>query len=68
MPLPQEGDDWRASADDDSWRTLTVPNVAVNLGNEIVVVVQRQGEECVKLDYVQLDYRGTNATTGSCRQ
>jgi len=64
----QESADWRASADNDSWRTLTVPNVAVNPGNEIGVAVQSQGDEYVKLDYVQLNYRGPASTAGFSRQ
>ena len=55
----QKGAAWRASADDGSWRTQTIPNIAVSPGDEIVVAVQAEGDEKGKLDYVQLNYRGT---------
>jgi hypothetical protein len=53
----QQGAAWRASVDDDSWRIRTIPDVAVNPGDEIVVAVQGDSGEYGKLDYVQLNYR-----------
>ena len=54
----QEGTAWEASADDDSWRTRTIPNVIIKPGDEIVVAVQGDSGEYGKLDYVQLNYKG----------
>jgi hypothetical protein len=53
----QAGDVWHASADDNSWKIQTIPNVVINPGDEIVVAVQGDSGEYAKLDYMQLNYR-----------
>ena len=54
----RQGAVWQASEDDESWRTHTIPDVAIRTGDEIMVEVQRDAGEDGKLDYVQLNYRG----------
>ncbi|GAG25425.1 unnamed protein product, partial [marine sediment metagenome] len=54
----QKGAAWRASSNDEGWRTQTMPSVVVNPGDEIVVTVKGEGDEYGKLDYVQFNYRG----------
>jgi len=54
----QEGTAWRASADNENWRTQTIPNVVINPSDEIAIAVQGDAGEYGRLDYVQLNYRG----------
>ena len=57
----QKGASWRASANDESWHTWMMPDVAVGPGDEIVVEVQGDSGEYCKIDYVQLNYRGPDS-------
>jgi hypothetical protein len=60
----QQGDDWRASADDDTWRTHTISGVDIHAGDEIMVALERDAAEPGKIDYVQLnDKRASPAPT-----
>ena len=54
----QKGKSWTASADTDNWQSNTITNVTVNTGDEIIVEVLGDSGEYVKLDYVQLNYKG----------
>lgn len=53
-----QGGPWRSSADNNQWASHTISNVAINSGDEITVQTRSQAGENVKLDYVQLNYRG----------
>ncbi len=62
-----QGDAWKASGDDESWRTQTIPDVTISRGDEIMVEVRADGGEYGKLDYVQLNYRGASSTESASR-
>jgi hypothetical protein len=51
----QQGQPWTASADTESWQSRTIPDVPVNVGDEILVKVRGDGGESGRLDYVQLN-------------
>jgi hypothetical protein len=53
----QKGASWRVSADDESWKTWTIPDIVVNYGDEIAVVVEGGSGEYCRIDYVQLNHR-----------
>lgn len=50
---------WRASKDDNTWQTHTIQNVVMGPGDSLEVRVKGQGRESGKLDYVQLNLKGT---------
>lgn len=66
--VPQ-GDAWRASGSEPGWKSQTIADVAVSVGDEIMVEVLGDGDETGKLDYVQLNLRtagaGSAATSGA---
>ena len=53
----QQGVDWKASRDDDSWRTRNIPDVIIADGDDIEIEVQGHSEEYGELDYLQLELR-----------
>ena len=53
----QQGETWTASSRSGTWRTRTIPNVAINMGDEIMVKVQADGTQTGGLDYLQLNHR-----------
>jgi hypothetical protein len=55
----RKGDAWDASASEGKWKTQTIPAVDLALGDEIRVDVEAGGKS-LKLDYVQLLYRGSS--------
>lgn len=55
----QQNQSWRSSGTDNKWTTHTLPNVVVDDGDEISVSAQGDGGARAKLDYVQLNYKGT---------
>jgi hypothetical protein len=61
----QQGDTWRASGDDESWRTQTIPDLTIRSGDEIMVEVRADAGEYGKLDYVQLNYRAAEKLENS---
>ena len=54
----QKGVSWSTSKDTGEWTTHIITDVAVANGDEIMVVAQGDTAESVKLDYVQLNYKG----------
>jgi hypothetical protein len=59
----QKGRSWTASADTDSWQSKTIANVTINTGDEIMLEIKANEGESIKLDYVQLNYKGSNPIT-----
>lgn len=59
----QKGRSWTASADTDSWQSKTIANVTINTGDEIMVEIKADAGESIKLDYVQLNYKGSSPIT-----
>lgn len=55
--VPQ-GSAWKRPANDGSWKTHTITDVVVRLGDEIGVEVQSDSPQGGDLDYVQLNYLG----------
>jgi len=53
-----QGDTWKASADDNAWKSHTVKEVFLSQGDVIEVEVQGDGKDRGELDFVQLTYRG----------
>ncbi|MHC4324045.1 MAG: hypothetical protein ACYSUX_07210 [Planctomycetota bacterium] len=53
-----KGRPWCSSKDNDQWTSHTISDVAINSGDEITVQTRGDTGEHVKLDYVQLNYRG----------
>ncbi|MFN2127964.1 MAG: hypothetical protein ACK2TU_08915, partial [Anaerolineales bacterium] len=51
------GEDWAASADDNSWKSHTIKLVKINDGDPIKIDVDLDADESLKLDYIQLDYQ-----------
>jgi hypothetical protein len=49
---------WRSSKDNDQWNSHTISDIAIKNGDEIMVQARGNSGEYVKLDYVQLNYRG----------
>jgi len=50
-----QGDAWLAAENNDKWTTKTIPDVAVNSGDEIKVVARSRRSGYTKLDYVQFN-------------
>jgi hypothetical protein len=50
--------EWAATADDAAWKVHTIPNLTIKTGDEIAVLVERNGGEAAKIDYVQLNRPG----------
>ncbi len=57
----QRDGSWRASADDEGWKTWTIPDIVVNPGDEIAVAVEGGSGKYCRIDYVQLNHRGPDA-------
>jgi len=55
--VPQGGD-WRASADDNAWKSHTVKEVFLSQGDVIEVEVRPDGKDRGELDSIQLTYLG----------
>ncbi len=55
--VPQ-GDAWKASADDNAWKSHTVKGVFLSHGDVIEVEVRGNGKDRGELDFVQLTYLG----------
>ena len=55
--VPQ-GNAWKASADDNAWKSHTVKDTFLAQGDVIEVEVQADGKDRGELDYVQLTYLG----------
>jgi hypothetical protein len=60
-----KGEPWRSSNDNDQWTSHTISDVAINSSDEITVQTRSDSGERLKLDYVQLNYRGP--AYSSCR-
>jgi hypothetical protein len=58
----QKGDFWYASKNNEEWSTYTVPDVQIKSGDEITLEVRGDSREYGKLDYVQLNYRGSQSS------
>jgi len=56
----QQGERWKASANDDAWTTHSINGVLLSLGDTIEVEVTADGNERGELDFVQLNYLGPN--------
>ena len=54
-----KGQPWRSSEDNNQWTSHTISDVVINSGDEITVQVQGESNEHIKLDYVQLNYIGS---------
>lgn len=57
----QKGSPWFASKDTDEWTTRAIAGLTIASGDEIMVQVRGDAAESGKLDYVQLNYRGTRS-------
>ena len=53
-----KGQPWRSSKDNNQWTSHTISNAAIKSGDEITVQTRGDSGEHVKLDYIQLNYRG----------
>ncbi len=53
-----QGDEWKASADDNTWKSHTVKEVFLSQGDVIEVEVQGDSKDRGELDFVQLTYLG----------
>ena len=53
-----KGEPWRSSKDNDQWSSHTISDVTIKSGDEIMVQARGDSSEYVKLDYVQLNYKG----------
>ncbi len=53
-----QGDTWKASADDNAWKSHTVKEVFLSRGDVIEVEVQGDSKDRGELDFVQLTYLG----------
>jgi len=53
-----KGQPWRSTEDNNQWTSHTIPDVAIKSGDEITVQTQGRAGENIKLDYVQLNYKG----------
>ena len=56
----QQGASWSASAQDDSWKSRNISDVALKQGDELEVVATGDGEERAELDYIALTLRPTD--------
>jgi hypothetical protein len=56
----QKGLAWQASKDSGEWMTHTISNVTIGSGDEIMVEIKADAGEYGKLDYVQLNYKGSS--------
>lgn len=56
----QKGLAWQASKDIEEWMTHTISNVTIGSGDEIMVEIKADAGEYGKLDYVQLNYKGSS--------
>ncbi|MCX8038673.1 MAG: hypothetical protein N3D11_16790 [Candidatus Sumerlaeia bacterium] len=54
----QQGEPWKAAANDGQWKTQTFPQVLLVQGDEIEIAVEAQGSERAELEYVELRYLG----------
>ncbi len=54
----QEGFSWLADEDDDAWKTKTISGVDIHAGDELMLSVERDKDELVRVDYLQLNYLG----------
>jgi len=57
----RKGSAWQTSKDSGEWETQTVSNVIIGSGDEIMVEVNADTGEYGKLDYVQLNYKGSSS-------
>ena len=55
-----KGSLWDASKDSGEWTTHTVSNVTIGSGDEIMVEIKTDAGEYGKLDYLQLNYKGSS--------
>jgi hypothetical protein len=53
-----QGDAWKASVDDNAWKSHTVKGVFLSQGDVIEVEVQGDSNDRGELDFVQLMYLG----------
>ena len=56
----RKGSAWQASKDSGEWMTHTISNVTIGSGDEIMVEIKADAGEYGKLDYVQLNYKGSS--------
>ncbi len=56
----QEGFSWLADEDDDAWKTKTISGVDIHAGDELMLSVERDKNELVRVDYLQLNYLGSS--------
>jgi hypothetical protein len=61
----QKGSPWHASKDSGEWTTHTISDVTIGSGDEIMVEVKADPGEHGKLDYVQLNYKGSSSTSSA---
>jgi hypothetical protein len=52
-----QASDWRASANDDSWKVEIIENVSISAGDELTLTLERDGSERGRLDYLELQAR-----------
>lgn len=57
----QKGSAWQASKDSGEWTTHKVSDISIGSGDEIMVEVKTGSGEYGKLDYVQLNYKGSSS-------
>jgi hypothetical protein len=55
--VPQ-GDAWKASADDNAWKSHVVKTVFLSQGDVIEVDIRPDGKDCGEMDFVQMTYLG----------
>ena len=53
---------WHASKDNEEWSSHTISDIAIISGDEITVQTRGDSGEYLKLDYVQLNYKGPAAS------
>jgi len=54
---------WTASANTDSYLNMVIANVIINTRDEIMVEIKADTGESSKLDYAQLNYKGSSPIT-----
>lgn len=54
-----KGKPWRSSKDNDQWTSHKISDIAINSGDEISVQARGESGENSKMDYVQLNYSGS---------